>query len=112
AHLDKLHQVIGGLLDVDKGPLGVPEDEELAVETDVDARRLDELGVVGDDAQATAFDGFADRAIRQDHRWARDAAMSDFLLLLLLLARSIRRRTSSSKDETSANARYTLAKRI
>src|SRR6266568_3662787 len=124
ADLNHLHQVVGGLLDVDEGALGVAEDQELVVEANVVARGLDEGRIEWIDPESTAGDGFVDRAIGQDHRAVAPPAGLDCSLgttsrwlarlarSLGMLARSIRRRTSSSNDEMSANARYTDAKRM
>ena len=68
ADFDHLHQVLGGLFDVDEGALGVAEDQEFIVEADIDTRRLDELGIERIDPKSAAGDGFVDRAVRKDHR--------------------------------------------
>src|SRR5690242_19246453 len=68
--LDHLHQVVGGLLDVDESALGVAEDQELVVEAHVDAGRLDELGIEWLDTESAAGDGFLDGSVRKNHRAA------------------------------------------
>src|SRR5579859_4541524 len=82
-----------------------------SVQADVYARGLNQRGFERIDFESAAGDGFADRAVRRNHRAVRRATIPTSLLLPRL-ARSIRRRTSSSKDEMSANARYTDAKRM
>src|SRR5262249_27536646 len=67
ADFDQLHQVVGRLLNVYEGALGVAEHQELVVDPNVEARRLNQAGIKRLDTEASTLDGLADRAIGQDH---------------------------------------------
>ena len=66
--LDELGQVLHRLLDVDVRVARVAEDAEVAVDANVDARRLDEALVERVDSDAPLGHEAADRAVGEDHR--------------------------------------------
>ena len=65
--LDQLGQVLLRLLDVDVRVTGVVEDAEVAVDADVDARRLEQRLVVGVDPDAPLVDQPPDRPVGENH---------------------------------------------
>ena len=65
---DELGQVLHPLADVDVGVAGVVEDAELPIDADVDARRLDQIRVVGVEGDPAGVDLLADRAVAEHHR--------------------------------------------
>src|SRR5918999_4806913 len=67
ADIDQLRQVVLRFLDVDERVARVVEDAEVAVDADVDARRLEERGVVGIDRDAALVEQPLDGAVRENH---------------------------------------------
>src|SRR5438034_11455420 len=65
--LDELGQLLLRLLDVDVRVARVVEDAEVAVDADVDARRLEERSVIRIDLDPAVGDEALDRAVGQDH---------------------------------------------
>ena len=66
-HLDQLGQVLLRLLRVDVGSGVVAEDAEVAVDPEVDRRRLDPAFQQRVDHDRARLERLADRAVRQDH---------------------------------------------
>ena len=65
--LDHLGQVLLLRLDVDEGVAGVPKDPEVAIDADVEARRLHQPRFVRLDADPTLLDEAADAPVGEDH---------------------------------------------
>jgi hypothetical protein len=65
--LDQLGQVLLRLLDVDERVARVVEDAEETVDPDVDARRLEQLRVVGVDLDPSLVEQPRDCSVGQDH---------------------------------------------
>ena len=62
-----LGQVFGRLAHVDVGIAVIPEDAEVAIETDVERRRLDRVLADRVDRQPSGGKRFGDRAVAEDH---------------------------------------------
>ena len=65
--LDDFGQVLLLRLDVDEGIAGVPEDPEVTVDADVEARRLHQPWLVRLDADPALVDEAADAPVGEDH---------------------------------------------
>src|SRR5258708_14645297 len=76
AHLDELREIVERLGEIDVGVVARTEHPEHAIETDVEARRLDARRVEGIDPDAAAVDLGADVAVGEDHQSPRVRARS------------------------------------
>src|SRR3954454_2952520 len=65
--LDELRQILLRLLDVDVRVARVAEDAEVAVDANVDARRLEQGGVVRVDPDAALVEQAPDRSVGENH---------------------------------------------
>ncbi len=74
--LDGLREIVAGLADVDVGAVGLAEDAEDAAEAEVDARRLDGVGVQRLDDEPSRRQLLPDRPIAEHHRRPSSAAHS------------------------------------
>src|SRR6266550_3180304 len=76
-HLHELRQLLLLDLDVDVRVAVVVEDTEEPVDANVDARRLEELGLVGVDLDASLCQIAGNRRVREDHAAILRATIRD-----------------------------------